>query len=178
MHVYKHMLVLCGTALMLACAARQGPEAGGEKGGVANDPQAAPVGETGETGEATEANVTPEMIGLGENIFKGKEAGGTCNTCHGDDATGTPTGPNLTDNEWIQIDGSMSSIAKIIREGVTSPKQHQGPMPAFQSQFNDEQVQALAAYVYSLSHPGMSGQQQQQPPQGQEQEPQEPQQPQ
>jgi hypothetical protein len=42
-------------------------------------------------------------------------------------------------------------------------------MPRFEKQFNDQQIQALSAYVYSLSHPEARGRQpnQQQPNQQQ-----------
>jgi mono/diheme cytochrome c family protein len=159
MHVHQRLLLAVGTVVALGCAGRQ-DESGGIKGG--DEPEAAPAGQTG---EVKEANVTPEMIAMGESIFKGKEAGGICYTCHAADGKGTPTGPNLTDNEWIHGDGSTGQIAKVIREGVMNPKKFSSPMPRFEKQFNDQQIQALSAYVYSLSHPEAGGRQpdQQQP---------------
>jgi mono/diheme cytochrome c family protein len=49
-------------------------------------------------------------------------------------------------------DGSYPGIAKTITAGVMQPKQYRSPMPAMGgAQLTNEQVQALAAYVWGLS---------------------------
>lgn len=95
--------------------------------------------------------VTPAIVALGDSIFKGQAAGGICYTCHGPDAKGTPTGPDLTDSEWLNGDGSLAMIQGVITNGVAAPKKHPGAMPPFGQMLTPEQVNAVSAYVYSLT---------------------------
>lgn len=96
---------------------------------------------------------TAEMVAQGQQIFTGK---GICYSCHGQDGTGTPLAPNLTDAEWINITGNdWNEIQTIVRNGVPTPKQHPSPMPPMGgAQLSDQEIQQVAAYVYSLSHTG------------------------
>ncbi|HEX6630963.1 MAG TPA: c-type cytochrome [Gemmatimonadaceae bacterium] len=105
------------------------------------------------TGPFTAASITPRMIAQGDSIFKGTAAGGICYTCHGPDGKGTQLAPDLSDGTWINGDGSLGFIVETIRNGVPQPKEHPGPMPAFGQSFSEEQLRAVAAYEYSLSHP-------------------------
>ena len=99
------------------------------------------------------AGVTPAMVALGDSIFTGLVAGGTCAGCHGTDAKGTTLAPDLTTNKWLWIDGSYPSIVRIIRTGVPKPKQHTGVMPPMGgARLTPEQLNAVAAYVWALSH--------------------------
>lgn len=92
------------------------------------------------------------MVALGEKIFHGQEAGGTCFTCHGPDAKGTQLAPNLTDQQWLNGDGSYQFIVNTVTSGVATPKQHPAAMPPMGgASLTPEQVRAVAAYVYSLS---------------------------
>jgi mono/diheme cytochrome c family protein len=96
---------------------------------------------------------TPAQIALGDSIFHGQAAGGTCYACHGQDAKGSGVGPNLTDSEWLNTDGTLDGIVKTIKSGVPQPKKAPAPMPPMGgATLSDAQVQAAAAYVYSLSH--------------------------
>jgi mono/diheme cytochrome c family protein len=96
---------------------------------------------------------SPQQVALGDSIFHGQVAGGTCTACHGQDAKGTAVAPNLTDSEWLNGDGSYDFIVRTITTGVPQPKQHPAPMPPKGgASLSDEQVKAAAAYVYSLSH--------------------------
>jgi mono/diheme cytochrome c family protein len=93
---------------------------------------------------------TPQMIALGDSIFRGQAAGGLCHTCHGQDAKGTQLGPNLTDAEWLNSDGSYQGIVNTIMSGVATPKKFPGVMlPRGGSPLTDDQVRAVAAYVDS-----------------------------
>ncbi|HEY9514492.1 MAG TPA: c-type cytochrome, partial [Gemmatimonadaceae bacterium] len=84
----------------------------------------------------------------------GQAAGGTCFTCHGPDQKGTPLAPDLTDKQWLDGDGSYQYIVQTVTAGVPKPKQHPAPMPPMGgSSLSQQQIQAVAAYVYSLSHP-------------------------
>ncbi|HET7274984.1 MAG TPA: cytochrome c [Longimicrobiaceae bacterium] len=95
--------------------------------------------------------VTAEMVAQGRQIFVAPP--GTCYTCHGPDATGTPLAPDLTDDEWINISGEYEEIVELVHTGVPTPVSHPAPMPPMGgASLTDEQVNAVAAYVYSLSH--------------------------
>jgi mono/diheme cytochrome c family protein len=62
-------------------------------------------------------------------------------------------GPDLTGKKWLWSDGSYAGIKKTITDGVPQPKQYRSPMPAMGgAQLTADQVSALAAYIWSLSH--------------------------
>ena len=100
------------------------------------------------------AAVTPAAIAQGDSIFHGP---GNCYACHGANAQGA-VGPNLTDAEWIHSDGSYDAIVKQVTTGVPQSESKSGiPMPPKGgSTITDDQVKAVAAYVYSLSHKAKS----------------------
>jgi mono/diheme cytochrome c family protein len=144
--------------------------AGGQTTGAAPAPAPAPAGGAtttaapagGATTTAAPAGappagapaMTPKMIALGDSIFHGRAGGGTCMTCHGPDAKGTQLAPNLTDNQWLHGDGSYQFIVSTVTKGVPTPKQAPAPMPPMGgAQLTPDQVNAVSAYVYSLSHP-------------------------
>jgi glucose/arabinose dehydrogenase/mono/diheme cytochrome c family protein len=96
---------------------------------------------------------TREMVALGERVYRGEVGGAACTGCHGDSGQGTPLGPDLTGKKWLWSDGSYAGIAKTITEGVSQPKQYRSPMPPMGgAQLTPDQVSALAAYVWGLSH--------------------------
>ena len=134
--------------LVMACAT--GDDGAAEDTAPAAGPATPPA--TG--AQAAAGQITPQMIALGDSIFEGKAAGGICYTCHGPEGEGTQLGPNLTDQQWLHGDGSYEFIVRNITTGVPTPKQYPGPMPAFGQTLTAEQIRAVAAYVYSRSHPG------------------------
>jgi glucose/arabinose dehydrogenase len=96
---------------------------------------------------------THEMVALGNRIYHGQVGGAPCTGCHGVNGKGSPLGPDLTDKKWLWGDGSYASIIKTITDGVPKPKQYRAPMPPLGgAQLTPEQVSALAAYVWGLSH--------------------------
>ncbi|HEX8711476.1 MAG TPA: c-type cytochrome, partial [Terracidiphilus sp.] len=96
---------------------------------------------------------TQDMVALGDRIFHGQVASGTCTACHGPNGTGTPLGPDLTKNKWLWSDGSWAGLTKSITDGVLQPKQYRSPMPPKGgSPLTDEQTKAVAAYVWAISH--------------------------
>ena len=98
------------------------------------------------------------MVLLGERIYRGQVGGAGCTGCHGDSGQGTPLGPKLTEHKWLWSDGSYAGIAKTITDGVSQPKEYRSPMPPMGgAQLTPDQVSALAAYVWSLSHPASPG---------------------
>ncbi|MGD8277482.1 MAG: c-type cytochrome [Gemmatimonadota bacterium] len=130
-------------------------------GGGASDaaPPAEQPAETTEPAAAAPAmamtdlpeGVTPEMIAEGKTIFE-DPALGMCSTCHGVDAKGTTLAPDLTDEEWLHVTGrNYDEIVNLIMTGVPQPTQHPSPMPPKGgSSITDDQVRAVAAYVWSL----------------------------
>jgi glucose/arabinose dehydrogenase/mono/diheme cytochrome c family protein len=96
---------------------------------------------------------TREMVALGDRIYHGQVGGATCTGCHGAGATGTPLGPDLSDQKWLWGDGSYAAIKQIITKGVPHPKQYRSPMPPMGgAQLTAEQVSAVAAYIWALNH--------------------------
>lgn len=96
-------------------------------------------------------DVSQALVDSGRQIFTGK--GGTCFACHGSDAHGTTLAPNLSDSTWLDADGSYASVVQTVTSGVPQPKKYPAPMPPMGgAQLGTEQVCAVAAYVYSLSH--------------------------
>jgi cytochrome c oxidase cbb3-type subunit 3 len=82
--------------------------------------------------------------------------GDNCAACHGRDGKGRAGYPDLTDNDWIW-GGDPALIEQTMRVGVnsTNQKSRVSQMPAFgrDDVLTGDQVNAVAAYVYSLSHP-------------------------
>lgn len=94
--------------------------------------------------------VTAEMVAEGRALFGAK---GNCWACHGRNAAGGPLAPDLTDSEWLHVaDGAYDAIVELITAGVPTPKEHPAPMPPKGgSQVSNDEIRALAAYLYALS---------------------------
>jgi len=136
--------------LLLAFGAACG---GGEDGAPAAEETQQPAAEAEAPAAAMDMElpegVTPEMVASGEAIFTGQ---GICYTCHLTGGVGGPLAPNLTDDEWINTDGSYEGIVQVVTNGVPEPVEHPGIMlPKGGSSITDEQVQAVSAYVWTLS---------------------------
>jgi len=94
------------------------------------------------------------MAAEGDSIFHGLKAGGVCQTCHGPDASGTALAPPLANKtKWLTGDGSYAFIQQRVTTGVPNPTPpYPGPMPPMGgSQLTSQQIQAVSAYVYSIS---------------------------
>jgi mono/diheme cytochrome c family protein len=90
-------------------------------------------------------------VALGDSVFHGQAGGGTCYACHGQDGKGSGVGPNLTDSEWLNTDGTLAGITQVIQSGVPAPKKAPAPMPPMGgASLSPDQVKAAAAYVHSL----------------------------
>jgi mono/diheme cytochrome c family protein len=98
------------------------------------------------------SGVTQDQVDKGKAVFTGA---GNCYACHGQNAQGM-LGPttNLVNHQWLHSDGSYPAIVAYIKKGVTKEESKSGiPMPARGgSNINDDQVNQVAAYVWSLSH--------------------------
>ncbi len=125
------------------------PETAGQEGGAAAV-EVAPGGEALEVDPALlPEGVTAEMVQEGRDLFRG---GGICYTCHMQDGQGGPLAPDLTDSDWLNVDGEYESIVELVKTGVAQPVEHPGVMlPRAGMSLTDEQVAAVAAYAYMLS---------------------------
>ena len=103
---------------------------------------------------ASDSGGADTLVALGEKVFKGKVGGAICTTCHGQSAKGMKgLGPDLTDGTWLHGNGSVAFLKSIIRSGVAKPKEASAPMPPYGgTPLKAEHLEAVAAYVYSLSH--------------------------
>ena len=62
-------------------------------------------------------------------------------------------GLNLTSKKWLWSNGSYAGILKTIKYGVPNPKEYRSPMPPLGgAQLTSDQLAAVAAYVWALSH--------------------------
>lgn len=127
-------------------AVEQSPEA------VEQSPEAAYTPEGGgASGLELPEGVTAGMVAQGKVIFEGP---GTCFACHGTTGEGTPIAPDLTDDEWLNVDGSYGQLVELIDTGVQETKEFPGlMMPRGGSGMSDEDLRAVAAYAWSLSRP-------------------------
>lgn len=105
------------------------------------------------SGPVMPAGVTPASIAMGDSIFHS----GGCQRCHGQKGVGAQNGPSLVAGPWLHSTGKYEEIVATITTGVprTALKDQArrfpmnprgGPM-----NLNDDQVKAVAAYVYSIS---------------------------
>jgi mono/diheme cytochrome c family protein len=102
---------------------------------------------------AMPAGITPASIAIGDSIY----ASGGCQRCHGVKGVGAQNGPSLVAGAWLHSTGKYEEIVTTITNGVprTALKDQTrrfpmnprgGPM-----NLDDDQVKAVAAYVYSIS---------------------------
>ena len=102
------------------------------------------------------AGVTAAMVAEGDSLFHAR----SCRNCHGPDAKGRTNGPDLTSGKFLHVNGSYEDFVRIITSGVPAEqikdKTHTlamnprgGGRPPL---LTDDQIKAVAAYVYSLNH--------------------------
>lgn len=106
------------------------------------------------TESPADASAARDSVALGRQVFLGKAGGAICTTCHGTNAKGLKgLGPDLTDGAWLHGDGSIAFLKTIIRTGVAKPKQSSAAMPPYGgTPLKPEHLDAVAAYIHSLSH--------------------------
>ena len=139
--------------------ARPCPAADAPAGPIASLPGTPPEGTDPDAGRAAAANsrvppgATAAMVALGDRVFHGGVSGAGCTGCHGSDGGGTPLGPPLGPHRWLWSDGGYPGIRQTIAAGVPAPKKFRSPMPAMGgAELSDDEVAAVAAYVWTLSH--------------------------
>ena len=88
----------------------------------------------------------------GDVLYRRK---GKCLSCHGLGGKGLEgLGANLQDTVWLHGDGSIAFLQRTIIEGIARPKVSPTVMPAFGTTLTPGEIYHIAAYVYTLSHPG------------------------
>jgi mono/diheme cytochrome c family protein len=99
--------------------------------------------------------VTMAMISTGDSLFHARN----CKNCHGQDAKGAKNGPDLTTGQFTHMSGSYDDIVKLITTGVPlteikdpSHTIAMRPGGGGNPPLTDDQIRAVAAYVYSISH--------------------------
>ena len=115
-----------------------------------SDAAVTPAKPQASTPSGAAASYSPELVAKGDALF---HASGNCYACHGSNAEGL-VGPNLTDAEWIHSKGSYDEIVAQINHGVPKEESKSGIVmpPKGGATLSDDDVKAIAAYVYSLSH--------------------------
>ena len=107
------------------------------------------------SGPPRPAAVTEANIAIGDSLFNTNNA--PCQRCHGQKGVGATNGPSLVTGPWLQSTGSFDEIVATITNGVPrasikdATRRFQmnprgGPM-----NLTDAQVQAISAYVWSIS---------------------------
>lgn len=101
------------------------------------------------------AQVTPVNVALGDSLFNN----GNCQRCHGKGGIGATNAPSLDGKKWLQLKtGTFEEIVRIVTEGVPQAaikdSSHRFAMRPRGGNMNltDPQVQAVAAYVWTLTH--------------------------
>ena len=148
----RTQLALLAAAVALVAQAACG---GGDKSATPAPPDtAAPAAAVMPVPGAPPAGATVAMVAEGDSVFHGLKAGGICFTCHLPDAKGGPLAPSLVDTAWATIDGSYAAIQKRVTDGMPNPTPpFLAPMlPMGGAQLTPDQVKAVSAYVFAISH--------------------------
>jgi mono/diheme cytochrome c family protein len=96
--------------------------------------------------------VTDSAIAWGKRLFHGSA---NCALCHGDGAQGTSEGPALTGALWLHGPGTYEWLVEQIKHGIPAHRTYtRQPMPMRGwTNMPDNDVRAVAAYVWSITHP-------------------------
>ncbi|HEU4647701.1 MAG TPA: cytochrome c [Gemmatimonadales bacterium] len=105
-----------------------------------------------DTSTTRPAGVTDSAIAWGRALFHGSA---NCSACHGKAGSGTDAAPPLTGALWMHGPGTYEWLVEQIRQGIPAHHSVSGlamPMRGW-SNMNDDDVRAVAAYVWSITHP-------------------------
>jgi mono/diheme cytochrome c family protein len=108
----------------------------------------------------TSAETSPQTAGGGEKETEPSGIAGAgralfhqnCAFCHGRDAMGGESGPDLTESQLVHSDTTGEKIAAVVREGRPDNK-----MPGFN--FSSEEIRGIIAFIHdreaaAKAHPG------------------------
>ena len=95
--------------------------------------------------------VTQPVIAEGKKIYAGR---GLCYLCHGAVPVGG-IGPDLTDTTWLGSEGRYEEIVSQVFSGTTQEDSKTGVAmpPRGGSKISDDEVRAVAAYIWAASNP-------------------------
>ena len=129
-------VIVAGIVIAQGPVAPPGGQAkGGAKKGAPKNPDQSPASQPGPK-TATPQNYPKEQIQAGELKFTSQ-----CGFCHGRDAAGGETGPDLTRSEVVAEDVHGDKIGPLVRKG----RAEQG-MPSFD--LNDADLGAIVAFIH------------------------------
>lgn len=72
-----------------------------------------------------------------------------CQTCHGDNGSGSRIGPPLLHKIYEPSHHSDRAFVRAVRQGVTAHHWHFGPMPSLPA-VTDAEIAAIIAYVRAM----------------------------
>ena len=143
----KKLRDLAVLAILAGFAAWQGRQlhiyAASGSGQAAAAPAQVPA-TTQNEGPSHGGNATPAMVTAGGGLFQQN-----CAFCHGRDAGGGETGPDLTRSKLVAADVGGDKIGDVVLHGRTEKG-----MPAFQ--FSPDQISQLVAFIHSQRTKAMS----------------------
>jgi len=139
---WGHRFVLTAVAGIIVLPYSQSNEVRGEtRQDAAKSAPAAPTGKEQNAAAQAEPQSTalpafpPEQIQAGKTLFASQ-----CSFCHGRDAGGGESGPDLMASALVEQDVRGEKIGPVVRSGRA------GKMPAFQQ--TDEQLAGLVAFIH------------------------------
>ncbi|HTS89088.1 MAG TPA: cytochrome c [Gemmatimonadales bacterium] len=96
--------------------------------------------------------VTDSSIAWGKLLFQGAA---NCSKCHGREGRGTAYGPDLADAVWWHGPGTYEWLVREVTHGIPEDFTVTGGRmpPKGWVPMNEQDVRAVAAYVWAISHP-------------------------
>jgi mono/diheme cytochrome c family protein len=103
---------------------------------------------------ALPAGVTPQLIAQGDSLFAAR----SCARCHGAAGVGGQNGPSLVAGAWLHGGRDYTNLVRIITNGMprdsvkdATRRFAMNPRGGGQTLLTDDQIRAVAAYVWSIS---------------------------
>jgi mono/diheme cytochrome c family protein len=152
-HRSAPILPLALTIVALAAAGCGGYGSSGGSTAAGPAPAAAPAAVMTASGVRLPAGVSLQMVALGDSLFNT----GGCQRCHGQKGVGAKNAPSLVEGPWLHSKGTYEEIITTVTNGVAKEEFKDSARPfAMRARggpmnLSDDQVKAVAAYVYSIS---------------------------
>ncbi|MGA2101953.1 MAG: cytochrome c [Candidatus Sulfotelmatobacter sp.] len=134
---FQHSTRLCSALLVMGCFVSLAAS-------TAQTPAKASNG-AAQTSPAASKSYPPELVQQGSALFR-KD----CSFCHGRDAGGGESGPDLTRSRLVTADVNGDKIGPVVRNG----RPDKG-MPPFDR--SDDQIASLAAFIHTQQNNAIAG---------------------
>ncbi len=134
---FQHSTRLCSALLVMGCFVSLAAS-------TAQTP-AKPSNGAAQTSPAASKSYPPELVQQGSALFR-KD----CSFCHGRDAGGGESGPDLTRSRLVTADVDGDKIGPVVRNG----RPDKG-MPPFDR--SDDQIASLAAFIHTQQNNAIAG---------------------